>query len=234
MSTSDKSPSRKRREQLREKIAALRAKTTAAGCTEAEAIAAAGVAAELMAKHGIDADELEMTTATAAEKTEGTGWHGDLVGVICHCTNSAAMLTEGAWHFVGREPGPEIAAYLRDLTVRAVERELRAFKAAPLYRRKRKLSVKRDLATEFRSGMIHTLTTRLRVVFGPGVDQEQALLAGEARDKMFGEGTAIDVKRRDLKLGDGYFADRKAGADVALHHGVAGGGDAPKLIGGAG
>ncbi len=140
------------------------------------------------------------------------------------------MLTGGAWHFVGREPGPEIAAYLRDLTVRAVERGQRDFQAQPLYRRKRKLSVKRDLAAEFRTGMVDTLKRRLLEVFGPGVDAEQQKLAGEARDKMFGDGRSIDIRRRDLKLGDGYFAGRKAGAGVALHHGVAGG-DAPKQIG---
>ena len=219
-----------RRKALKAKIAALRAKTAGAGCTEAEASAAAALAAELMTKHGIDAAELEMTTATAPERTEGTGWHGDLVGTICHCTNTAAMLSEGAWHFVGREPGPDIAAYLRDVTMRAVERELRAFKAGSLYSRKRKLSVKRDLAAEFRTGIVSTLQRRMREVFGPGIDLEQLRLAGEARDKMFGSSTAIDIKRRDLKLGDGYFAGRTAGADVALHHGVAGS-EAPKRIG---
>lgn len=186
-----------------------------------------------MTKHGIDTTELEMTTATAAEKTEGKGWQGDLVGVICYCTNSAAMLTEGAWHFVGREPGPDIAAYLRDLTVRAVESELRAFKERPLYARKRKLSVKRDLAAEFRTGMVTTLKRRLLEVFGPGISEEERKLAGKARDQIFGEGQAIDIRRRDLKLGDGYFAGRQAGAGVGLHHGVSGG-EAPKLIGGAG
>ena len=221
-----------RRNDLKAKIAALRAKTTAAGCTEAEAVAAAALAAELMTKHGIDADDLEITTATAPERTSGTGWHGDLVGTICHCTNTAAMLQMGAWHFVGREPGPEIAAYLRDLTVRAVDGELRAFKAGKLYSRKRKLSVKRDLAAEFRTGMVRTLQSRLRLVFGPGIDEEQLRLAGAARDRMFGSGQDIDIRRRDLKLGDGYFAGRRAGAGVALHHGVAGG-EAPKLIGGA-
>ena len=219
-----------RRDALKAKIAALRAKTAGAGCTEHEAAAAAALAAELMSRHGIDAAELEMTTATAAEKTEGKGWQGDLVGTICYCTNSAAMLTDGAWHFVGREPGPEIAAYLRDLTVRAVESELRAFKERPLYRRKRKLSVKRDMAADFRGGMVTTLTRRLLEVFGPGIDKEQRRLAGEARDKMFGEGQQIDIRRRELKLGDGYFAGRQAGANIGLHHGVAGG-DAPKLIG---
>jgi hypothetical protein len=218
------------RKRLLDKLAALRAKTTGAGCTEAEAMAAAALAAELMTKHGIDEVELVMTTATAPEKTEGTGWQGDLVGVICYCTNSAAMLTGGAWNFVGREPGPDIAAYLRNLTVRAVERELRDFKTKPIYRRKRKLSVKRDLASEFRAGMVNALKRRLLEVFGPGVDAEQRRLAGEARDKIFGQGQAVDIRRRDLKLGDGYFAGRRAGADVALHHGVAGA-PSPKQIG---
>ena len=221
-----------RRDALREKIAALRAKTTGAGCTEHEAMAAASLAAELMAKHGIDEVELAMTTATSPEKTKGTRWQGELAAVICHCTNTAAMLTGGAWHFVGREPGPEIAAYLRDLTVRAVESELRAFKGGPVYRRKRKLAVKRDLAAEFRDGMVTTLKRRLLKVFGPSIDPEQQKLAGQARDTMFGESRSIEIRERKLTLGEGYSAGRRAGADVALHHGVAGG-QAPKQIGGS-
>jgi len=211
-----------RREALKAKIAALRAKTTGAGCTEAEAISAAALAAELMSKHGLDEADLVMTEAWAAEKTMGQSWRADLVGTITLCTNTAGMLTERGWCFIGQEPGPDIAVYLRDVTFRAVEGECQAFKVSTFYRRRRGLRNKRAAAADFRTGLIATLRRRLLVTFGPSRDEAARARAVEARERLHGKGRELEAKRREVAYSDAYFDGQRAGRDIALNHGVGG------------
>ncbi|MBL8976742.1 MAG: DUF2786 domain-containing protein, partial [Myxococcales bacterium] len=107
---------------LRHKIAALRAKTVAAGCTEEEAMAAAALAARLMADHGIDDADLAMTTAASDGIARRSAWRRTLDAGIAGAVSCAVLhdINTGAARFYGREPAPEIACYLRDVTYRAV------------------------------------------------------------------------------------------------------------------
>ncbi|WP_199777592.1 DUF2786 domain-containing protein, partial [Bosea sp. FBZP-16] len=159
------------RERLRSKIAALQAKTEASGCTEAEAMAAAALAARLMAEHDFDQAEIEMTEATAPDNstrtTNRTTWRDKLSAAIAYYTNCAMLIRcdRGDILFVGREPGPDIAAYLRDVCFRAVDRDLREFKETPFYTRRRKLSTRRAAAADFVDGMVLRLIVRLADLF---------------------------------------------------------------------
>lgn len=226
------------RERLRAKIAALQAKTEAAGCTEAEAMAAAAAAARLMAEHNFDQADLEMTEATAPDSstrtTNRTTWRDKLTGVIAYYTNCACMICsgEGVVLFVGREPGPDIAAYLRDVCFRAVDRALRDFKETPFYQRRRKLSTRRVAAADFVDGMVARLSMRLGELFKPVRSEPARQEAKQALAKRSPNTVTVPLKDRRERYAGATSAGWRAGADVPLHHGV-GTSSAPKLIGGS-
>lgn len=223
------------RERLRAKIAALQAKTEAAGCTEAEAMAAAAAAARLMAEHDFDQTDLEMTEATAPDSstrtTNRTTWRDKLSTVVAFYTNCAWMIcsNDGVVLFVGREPGPDIAAYLRDICFRAVERALREFKDTPFYQRRRKLSTRRAASADFVDGMVLRLSIRLGELFKPVRNEQARQQAKNALAKRSPNNVVVQVKGRRERFAGAGTAGWRAGADVALHHGVGTAG-APKLI----
>lgn len=223
------------RERLKAKIAGLLAKTEAAGCTEAEAMAAAAAAARLMAEHDFDQAELEMTEATAPDTstrtTNRTTWRDKLSGAVAFYTNCAWMIGRGdVVLFVGREPGPDIAAYLRDVCFRAVERALREFKETPFYQRRRKLATRRAAAADFIDGMVLRLTIRLGELFKPVRNEEARQQAKQALAKRNPNSVTVTIKDRRERYAGAGSAGWRAGADVPLHHGVEAA-DGPKLIG---
>lgn len=225
-----------RRSRLAEKIAALRAKTKAAGCTEAEALAAADLAARLMREHGISDAELLMSEARVAEKTSRATWRSELVNVIAYCTNCHSILLadEGFWLFVGREPGPEIAAYLRDVCFRAVAAEEARFKAGTFYRRRRSIATKRQAAADFRTGLVLRLRGRLINLFGPIVDEKARAEAREVAHARVGRGlrpmgSGLKETRFSAAANEGWHA----GGSIPLNRGMGGSGPAGLLTGGS-
>lgn len=224
------------RERLKAKIAALLAKTEAAGCTEAEAMAAAAAAARLMAEHDFDQAEIEMSETTAPDSSvrsnNRTTWRDKITGACALYTNCAWMIDgpAGVVVFVGREPGPDIAAYLRDVCIRAVERALREFKTTPFYTRRRKLSTRRAAAADFVEGMVIRLILRLSELFRSIRNDACRQEAKYALAKRSTGQVSTKMTERKLRFSDAAGAGWGAGGQVALHHGVAGTGS-PKLIG---
>lgn len=224
------------RERLKAKIAALQAKTEANGCSEAEAMAAAGLAVRLMAEHAFDQAEIEMTDATAPDTsvrtTNRTTWRDKLSGGIAVATNCAWMIRadQGDILFVGREPGPDIAVYLRDVCFRAVDRELAAFKQTPFYQRRRKLSTRRQAAADFVDGMVNRLIIRLLDLFGTVRDDTARQEAKQLMRRRENSVPGAPMTQRKTRFSAAAGAGWRAGAEVGLHHGV-GGSIAPKQIG---
>ncbi len=223
------------RERLKAKIAALQAKTEAAGCTEAEAMAAAALAARLMAEHDFEQADIEMTEAASPG---GAGpritWRDTLSAGIAFVTNCDMIRRQGVNDvlFMGREPGPDIAAYLRDVCFRAVDRAVREFKASSHYTRRRKLATRRQAANDFINGMVTRLVSRLYELFRPVINEAAREEAKQALARRFsGEITMRDISPRKARFSGARMVGWRAGADVALHHGVGGSGE-PKLIGG--
>lgn len=225
------------RERLRAKIAALLAKTQAAGCTEAEAMAAAAVAARLMAEHDFDQAEIAMGEASVPDSSvrsnNRTTWRDKITGACALNTNCAWMIDgpAGVIVFVGHEPGPDIAAYLRDVCIRAIERALREFKATPFYMRRRKLSTRRAAAADFVEGMVIRLILRLAELFKPIRNDVSRQDAKNALAKHSTGRVSTKMTERKLRFSDAAGMGWGAGSKVALHHGVAGTA-ASKLIGG--
>lgn len=225
------------RERLKTKIAALLAKTRAAGCTEAEAMAAAEMAAKLMTEHGLDPADIEMTEASSPQKTVSATWRNRLSAGIASCTNTASIVLVDHVNgtnvlFVGREPGPQIAVYLRDICIRAVERELVAFKAGTFYRRRRSTKTRRAAAADFVDGMVLRLRIRLYELFKPARNDNARLEAERALAVMFAGAVSAMPKTRKGRYSDATTAGWQAGADVSLNRGVDGG-SGTRLIGSA-
>lgn len=212
-------------DRIKAKIAALRAKTSAAGCTEAEALAAAELAARLMADHGLSEADMVMSEALGAGETARPTWRTKLGAVIGVCTNCATLVLYGGAGnteilFTGRAPGPEIAVYLRDVCIRAVEAELRRFKAGEFYRRRRSAATRRQAAADFVDGMVDLLSRRLFHMFRSTMDRAAIAEAKEARAARHGSATAFALQERKGRFFEASHAGRKAGSEVALNHGV--------------
>ncbi len=72
---------------LLKRIDALRQKTTGRGCTEAEAIAAAEKAAELMRDYGLTEADLSIEQQSVRRKSEGHSVRDDLWRRLADFTN---------------------------------------------------------------------------------------------------------------------------------------------------
>ncbi|OYY06767.1 MAG: hypothetical protein B7Y70_16050 [Rhizobiales bacterium 35-68-8] len=220
-------------DKVRARIAALKAKTQASGCTEAEALAAAEMAARIMAEHGLGDMDVEMGAARATEKTVKATWRTHIAGSVQHVTNTAGVhLTgSGAIEFVGRDPWPEVAAYLYAVMVQAVERETARFKTGEFYKRRRTLKTRREAVADFVAGLTVRLRARLLELFRDTISeaaQEEAHLALALRRSGAVAHTRSPRKVRFSEAaGEGWVA----GGNVTLSHGVAGPDGRPLAIG---
>jgi len=186
---------------IHRKIAALLAKTTGNGCTEAEAMSAAEAAARLMREHGLSDADIEMSSALSDGATRRATWRDHLSGVIGFCTNSAPIhFPPEEVVFYGISPGPEIAAYLRDICIRAVENEAKRFRASALYRRKRTTATRHQASVEFIGGMVNRIEVRLLAMFKATMDDKRLAAATDfAMSRWNGKGEIFEKEIPRLK-----------------------------------
>lgn len=205
---------------VKRKIAALLKLTRKAGCSEAEAMAAAEKAAQLMLAHGLNETDVLFTAQSAKAKTAGRSVRDKIWGALAWNTNTALIYTENGATFVGQGPGPEIAAYLYAVLNRALDREIAAFKETRNYKRRVTLKSRRSAVQDFTDGMGLRLSMKLYELFAAIRSKEAQRAAVVARDAMFLGGRAVTpalAKRRNSiagALGD------QAGGRVNLSHGV--------------
>lgn len=220
-------------DKLRAKLAALKAKTTAAGCTEAEALAAAEAVARLMAAHGLTDADIEMTAARAKEKTVSATWRTSLAASVGYVTSTAPILLpdDGAYEFVGREPWPEVAAYLYQVLVRSVERETATFKATSAYKRRRTTRTRRAAVADFVNAMVVRLRVRLLQLFRATLDAGARAAAKQALASRHPDSNTIQNVPGKPRFADAADAGWDAGNRVTLTHGVAGADGRPLAIG---
>lgn len=199
--------------------------TTARGCTEAEAMTAAAMAADLMRRHGLAEGDIEMGTAAAPQKTSRPTIRDYLYGTIARCTNTAAIVGNVSgirqMTFVGRAPGPEIAAYLKTVCDRAIDRAVQGFKHTQFYRSRRTISTKRRAIAEFTQTMVARIQIRLQELF-EDIISEQAVQAARNHLAVLYPHTS-DRKAANIvkaRYWDAKMMGWEAGGDVTLHHGV--------------
>lgn len=223
------------RSKIAAKIAALRAKTTGAGATEAEALAAAELAARLMAEHGLSDADIEMVSASAPERTVRATWRSILAAAVSSVTNTASILhpVTAEIEFIGRDPGPVIAAYLYTVLVRAVERAAREFKETTFYRRRRTTKTRKAALNDFATAMVLRLRFRLYELFAATIDKGAQETAWRALTNRYPTSTKMTAPKRKEQFSAAADAGYRAGGDVTLAHGVAGADGRPLAIGGA-
>ncbi|MFT4098986.1 MAG: DUF2786 domain-containing protein [Rhodoblastus sp.] len=221
------------REKLIAKIRALLEKTAGRGCTEAEALAAAEKAAQLMREYGVNDLDIEFTRERQKEREQRTTWRTPLVAIIAFVTNTAAINLRGqeVIEFWGQTPGPEIAAYLRDICLRAVTRAQREFKAGAFYRRRRGLASKRAAVADFTEAMVSRLCVRLVDLFKDVRDDAARTAARNAVAERYAGAVANVRKPRKERHSEAGWQGWTKGADVPLNRGVHG--DARPMIGDA-
>lgn len=154
------------RHKLREIIAALRARTTHNGCTEAEALAAAEKMAELLSKNGVeDVTELEFDehkVEIGRRTVVDTLW--DHLAVFCHCKlwYSKDWPTK-RWHitYFGRWNDVAVAEYLHSLLERHVKAATREFQKTKEYTRRRSPRTKREATKAFQEALTNGLSNKL-------------------------------------------------------------------------
>lgn len=223
------------RAKIRDRVRRLRQMTRANGCTEAEALAAAEKLAAIMRDHGLSDADIVMDEQASKARQGGTGQKAALWPVIAHCTNTDVIILRdrngSRVAFIGREPGPQIAVYLREVCERAVDCALAAFKAGKLYRRKRTLKVRRQVATAFAGAMVARLCQRLLEIFGPTISAEERAAAGQALAERYPNNRDLPAPRREVRHVEARWAGHDAAQRVTLAHGVGGAAELARIGG---
>jgi hypothetical protein len=214
-------------ENITRKIAALLNMTRAAGCSEAEAIAAAEKAAQMMSEHGLSQADVLFSKSTAPAKSQGRGIRDRLWGSLSVNTNTALVFTDGSACFVGQGPGPEIAAYLFTVLNRSIDKEVATFKATSNYRRRTSVASKRRAIQDFTYFMVIRLEARLRELFFPVQSTAARAAAVEARQKMFPN--LQSVKPAKAMLRNKFAGEMGYGAGGRVQSAHAVGGQADRL-----
>lgn len=224
-------------DRLKQRIQALLDKTVANGCTEAEAMAAAEKAAQLMREANLSFADLEFSEQSAKCGSRGQSAETGLWSTIGLCTNTSYVLnckSEGDFLvFIGRDPGPQIAAYLWTVCDRAIKKAVREYKKGTFYRRRRSLATKRKAVSDFKHGMVMRLSERLYLLFRDIRDRDRLLEAVERRDHLFPALETIRQRSTETRFDDAVWSGSCAGENVNLSHGVAGSPDQKRLSGAA-
>lgn len=218
----------------RRKISALLRKAQGRNASEAEALAAAEMAAKLMRQYGVTEEDVEYDEADAPLKTKGHSLRDRLLPVIGRCTNSAPILSTNwtpAVTFLGHAPGPEIAAYLVEVCYRAVDHEIAHFKETPEYKRRRNLRTKRQAVQDFTVGLITRLSVRLEAMFADSMSGEAHAKARSVLNTRFPGAESMNMSNRQVRYGAAAERGFAAGGRVQLSHGVNGGQERRQIAG---
>lgn len=221
-------------ESIKRRIAALRQMTTARGCTEQEALAAAEKAANLMREYGLSDLDIEISQDSVRAKTHGASIRDRLWRDLAWLTNTATLVgdVDGEHRtFVGRAPGPEIATYLFVILDRAIDRAVREFKKTPSYTRLRKQKTKRQAVYDFTAGMVVRLGIRLRALFADQLSEAAMSDAQRALAERYPDTVAVRQRAGSVKNGNIATLGYLAANNVNLSHGV-NGSAGPKVIAG--
>lgn len=225
------------KEQLLKKIRALHAKTTENGCSEAEALAAAEKAAELLDHYGFaHSDLLEKEDLHEATYTDVNGQQeflrnlGPAIAEYCDVKFFLrGRATDVKLVFFGRESDLETAKYLMSVFKYAFKREWNVYWVN--YDRTGEKSEWYHVNKSFRDGMSRRLSERLhemKAARNKHVDQEthktgQELveLKNALVDNAFAEKYKLKKSRqRYYKLDKNFTAGYKAGDNVSINAAV--------------
>ena len=212
---------------IKARIRALQARTKAAGCTEAEAAAAAEAVVRLMAESGLS--DADVATGKRRVKLTLRPDARDLLhGPIASATRCQRYTITGSERhivYLGREPWPECAAWLHEVVFGAVARASRDFAKSPEGKKRRTARTKAKAREAFITGFCLRLRDRLwgLVQHSPERDADLAL-AKQALDGVRGlsEGKPIAAKKPEKGFGGAFLSGHAQADGVNLAWGING------------
>lgn len=192
-------------DRLTARIQALRAKTTANGCTEAEALLAAAKIAELLDRHDLSLSDVELRQAPCEQRAYETRRKkriplDDCVGAVaafCDCRVWREKEPAGMARYVffGLRSDVEVAHWLTGLIDEAVRSELGRYKTSAEYRRFRHQD--RHLANaSFALGMVASIADKLAAMKA----ERDRVNGGSGRDLVVVKGAVVDTELARLGL----------------------------------
>ncbi|MBX9595073.1 MAG: DUF2786 domain-containing protein [Roseomonas sp.] len=224
-------------EAVKARIRALLARTPARGCTEAEAMAAAEKALQLMHEHGLTEDLVAVTKSRVQltkKWTEiDTVWPYVAFATRCQLYTVTSDQARRAV-YLGCEPWPEIAEYLHGVIAGAAARASREFAKSPEMARRRTARTKAQARKAFMGGFALSIARKL---VGLVDETDAAWLRDHDRAKkaLEAEGPMKTSKAPRMGLADRAFAGAfdagaQRGRSTNVSLGVRGGA-APLAIG---
>lgn len=157
-----------KREKIANKIKELMKKTTANGCSEAEALSAAEMVGRLMNEYDLSMTEVEfkneefLTHVINTNSRVASPIHS-VIMAIAEYTDTKSWFSRGdkiVYSFFGTKKDTEIADYLYHLLVGAIKRETENYKKTTSY--KSSPINGRTKTTSFANGMAARLSSRLQ------------------------------------------------------------------------
>ncbi len=152
------------------RIQALRGKTVEQGCTEAEALLAAGKVAELLDQYGLTLSEIDMKTQSCAGEGIETNRRrrspldecAGAIAAFCDCRSWYEMTPQGNIRhiFFGLPADVAGARYLYEKIDEAFDTETAAFKRSELYC-SHPSEKRRSATTSFQAGLGHGIRSKL-------------------------------------------------------------------------
>ena len=237
-----------KREDLLRRIRGLMAKTTANGCTEAEASAAAEHVDRLMAEYDVNLTDLEVRDQTCVQVAVPTGakdWHPVefTASAVAAFTDTKCWLTTvqrlRVVNYFGLKTDVEIAEYLTFLFRRAIERETASVGMMDFKWQSMNNRQKQDARDSFGLGMAKRLSERLRELKSKR-DWTTEHATGRSLIVVKGAVVTEQYAKLNLKLGKGkgkpirdpaaYQNGQKAGDRVTIQPGVSGRAQTDKQI----
>jgi hypothetical protein len=170
------------------RIQALRGKTVEQGCTEAEALLAAGKVAELLDQYGLTLSEIDMKAQSCAGEGIETNRRrrspldecAGVIAMFCDCRSWYEMTPQGYIRhiFFGLPADVAGARYLFEKIEEAFETETAAFKRSELYGQ-HPSDKRRSATTSFQAGLGHGINAKLRRL---KAERDKAFRASGGRD----------------------------------------------------
>ncbi|MDO9499012.1 hypothetical protein [Falsiroseomonas sp.] len=226
-------------EDVKALIRTLLGRTPARGFTEAEAIAAAEKAMDLMRRHQLSEHAVMTAEGRVTLRTKRTGPADRLWGVVAHACRCRVLIETShvgrAAAYVGRDPWPEVAVYLHQVVDGAVDRAGRDFARSAEAKRRKTARTRSEARTAYLTGFVVGLAQKLRDLFDP-LDPQHASDLNLADAAMDAKGPMKTLKlgklRAAARFSDVVQAGISAGRATPVSLGVRNSG-APLAIAGA-
>lgn len=151
---------------IKARLRALNEKTTANGCTEDEAIAAANKATEILSKHGLTeadlAEDFETSWRGISRRSPLENiWFATAKFADCKGWYTRDMRGSLAITFFGRASDVLVAEYVHDVLAAATKRATREFRASELYQKRRTPRTRAQALRAFQEGFAASVVRKL-------------------------------------------------------------------------